>query len=116
MAKIHRELNTLRITMQQERAIINALKREIKRMQGKEVIESGRLSDEERILDAFSSMPQDIRDARDMIRICQEELNKKRERLAELKEELDNRFRLTPYGIVKAIIRAKRRRKRVQYI
>ena len=114
--KIQRELNTLRVTLQQERATVNALKRQIKRMKGKEVVESGRISDEERILDAFDSMPDDIGETRFLIKICQERMDVKRKRIAELKDQLDRRFPLTPCAVIKRIRKAWCNRKRIVYI
>ena len=116
MANIHRELNTLRLTLQQDRATVNALKRQIKRMKGKEVVDSGRLSDEERILDQFDSMPDDIGEARFLIELCQEQMDVKRQRIAELKDRLDRRFPLTPCAVIKAIRRHKREKPKVKYI
>ena len=113
---IHRELNTLRVTLQQDRATVNALKRQIKRMKGEEVVHSGRLPDEERILDMFWSMPEDIADARFMIKVCKEQMDVKRQRIAELKDQLDRRFPTTPCAVIKTIRRAWRERKRVVYI
>ena len=113
---IRRELNTLRMTLQQDRATVNALKREIKRMKGEEVIHSGRLPDEERILDSFAWMPEDVQEARFMIKLCKEQMDAKRKRIAEIKDDLDRRFPLTPCAVIKTIRRVWRERKRVVYI
>ena len=116
MGNIHRELNSLRMTLQQQRATVNALKREIKRLKGEEVINSGRLSDEERILDSFAWMPENVEEARFYIKLCKEQMDVKRKRIAELKDQLDRRFPLTPCAMFKAIRRHKREKPKVKYI
>ena len=102
--------------MQQQRALVNALKREVKRQKGKEVVDSGRISDEQRIIETFSAMPLDEEETRDMVQIAQEELNRKREELAGLKAELDSRFPTTPCAVFKAIRRHKRNKPKIRYI
>lgn len=111
------ELNFLRREIQRERGTINALKRHLKRLNGKEVIHSSNESDEERLGDECGFVPDDVSSTRAVLKNRQDNLQAMRQRAAVLKHEIESRLPLTPCGFVIALFRAlgRRRRKRVQH-
>lgn len=114
------ELNSLRREIQIERANMNACRRILKRMNGKEVIYPGTTSDksdEERLMREWGFVPDDAYIARAMIQDSKAQLETMRQQVAQLKHELESRLPLTPCGFAIALVRAlrRRRRKRTQH-
>ncbi len=112
------ELNFLRREIQRERGTINALKRHLKRLNGKEVIHSSSEFDEERLGDECGFVPDDASSTRAVLKVRQAHLKGMRQRAAALKHEIESRLPLTPCGFAIALVRAlwRRRRKRMQHI
>ena len=103
MGKIHRELDSLRREIQRERATVNALKRQSKRIHGREVIYSSSESDAARIDLECGSVPDSPGAIKLILANHERILNEKRARAAELKDELDGRFPLTPCALFKLL-------------
>lgn len=112
MANIHRELDRLRYDIQREKATLRALQRQIKRVNGKEVIYSSSEQDTARILANCGSVPDDTACLRTLETMVKNDIDDMRHQVAVLKHELETRMPLTPCGMVAAIVRAKRKRKK----
>jgi len=103
MRKVRKELKSLQYEIQRERATVQALKRQSKRIHGKEVIYSNSESDARRIEDECGVTLDSPASAKLILANHQRHLNEMRARAAELKEELDTRFPLTPCSLYKLL-------------
>jgi len=103
MGKTRRELDSLRREIQRERATVKALQRHSSRLHGREVIHSSSAFDAERIHEECGVLPDNPASMKLILENHQRILNEKRARAAELKDELDGRFPLTPCALYKLL-------------
>jgi len=118
MGSIHRELDKIKYDIMRQRGLVQCLRRQIRRVDGKEVIRSTREADENRLRDecAFDSWDLTRKSCLSLILKNQEAvLNRLIARRNVLKHELETRLPLTPCGMVIAIIKAKRKRELRKY-
>ncbi len=112
MGKIHKELENLRYDIQWLRGHLNAVERTIKRREGKKVRHSSKAKDEQRLIQRYGELPTTLATLTYFRDLERSYIQEKIDRVAELKHELDTRLPLTPCGMIYAIVKAKRRRKR----
>ena len=103
MANIKRELDDLRFEIQREKATVNAIKRQLKRLAGEEVIHSTIEYDSDRIRNEAISDPDDSYDLEIALGIFKARLNERFHKAAALKDELHSRFPLTPCALYRLL-------------
>ena len=114
MPNLHRELDHLRREIQRHRATLRALQRESDRIHGKDVIHSSSESDHRRMMHECGCVPDSPNSVRMMIKSREALLADYKAKAAEVKEELDTRFPLTPcalYRLLRDDPEANRRKK-----
>ena len=112
MPNIHKELETLRYDIQWLKGHLNAVERTMRRREGKRVRHSSRAADEKRLKERYGFLPETLSSLRSFRDLEKSYIQEKLDRVAQLKHELDTRLPLTPCGVVSAIVRVRRRRKR----
>lgn len=115
MGSIHRELDKIKYDIMRERGLVQCLRRQIRRVDGKEVIRSTREADEARLKEECALDSWDLTRKSCLNLILKDEeavLNELIARRNRMKRTLETSLPLTPCGLIFAIVKAKRKRKR----
>ena len=114
MANIHQDLYEVRYDIQKERANVNAIKRQLKRLSGKEVTASTPERDANRIRDQSFTDPNNAASLKTALIYHEETIKEYLDKQTALKDELHSRFPLTPCALFAKLKYLKQKKKQAE--
>ena len=114
MANIQRKLFELRYEIQRERATVNAIKRTLKRLGGREVHYTDPETDANRVRNQAFADPTNAQSMKTALPFYQQSLRELTTERTRLREELYSRFPLTPCALFAKLKYLKQKKKKKQ--